>query len=83
MVNSTNTTMSGYENGIQSLISKENPRVRREILVPITGTEECKNNCVASWYRDAFSITMIVSLIGVACGLCCLQVALTRNDLRG
>jgi len=81
MINSTNTTISGYENGIQSLISKEKPCVRREL--PQLPEEECKNHCVASWYRDAFSITIIVSLIGVACGLCCLQMALTRNDLRG
>ena len=79
MVNSTNNTISGYENGIQSLISKEKPRVRRQL----PEEEPCKNHCVASWYRDAFSVTMIISLIGVACGLCCLQVALTRNDLRG
>ena len=59
--------------GPTALISE--PRMKRELELP---KEECKDHCVSSWYRQAWIITMIISLIGLAGGLWCLQVALTK-----
>ena len=59
--------------GPPALISK--PRMKRELELP---KEECKDHCVSSWYRQAWIITMIISLIGLAGGLWCLQVAITK-----
>ena len=68
MINST-TAVSAYENGPQALMSKEKPHVRRELELP---KDECDNHCVSSWYRDAFTATLIISLVSLAGGLCCL-----------
>ena len=59
--------------GPTALISE--PRMKRELELP---KEECKDHCVSSWYRQAWIITMIISLIGLAGGLWCLQVAITK-----